>query len=275
MIFPPDFEKSLERHFSREEISGLVVKADALIRNQGFREGFQEGAYFVDSGSSAPHKVLCYRSGKTTCSYSFFARNNLCFHALAIAKLKDRLPGLLKHFPGRNVNTMATNTAPKGVGGKVPARQRPASEQSASCASGTEVASECLSVEQVDATKIVIRRQDRPDDPPITAPLVLKKIGGGIRKCAGCSKDIKSVVVGFSQDEDLKYCLARHEAYHYWNKNGNSYKLTSGARHYHMNPVCTKAYHSLSKKISQGVYDVPEGLLQLLRERFNQFAVTD
>jgi len=40
--------------------------------------------------------------------------------------------------------------------------------------------------------------------PPITSPLVAKKIAGGIRKYAGCSKDIKSTVVGYNQDEDFQ-----------------------------------------------------------------------
>ena len=123
--FPSDYVKSLRQHFSSEEISGLTVKADALIANRRFREGFQDGSFFVDSGVAVPHKVICYKSGKTTCSCSFFARNNLCFHALAIAKHKDRLPGLLKCYPGRNLNNLATNNAPKGVGRKVPPRKRP------------------------------------------------------------------------------------------------------------------------------------------------------
>ena len=105
--------------------SALTVKADGLIASDSFREGFQERTFLVNSGFSEPHWVICYKSGKTTCTCSFFNRNNLCFHALAIAKHKDRLPGLLKHYPGRNLNRMATNTAPKGVGGKVPPRRKP------------------------------------------------------------------------------------------------------------------------------------------------------
>ena len=61
-IFPSDSVKSLRRHFSTEEISGLTVKADAFIANRRLREGFQ------DSGVAVPHKVICYKSGKTTCS---------------------------------------------------------------------------------------------------------------------------------------------------------------------------------------------------------------
>ena len=246
-----------------------------LWRDFGFREGFQEGAYFVDSGASAPHKVICYKSGKTTCSCSFFARNNLCFHALAIGKHKYRLPGLLKHFPGQNLNTMATNTAPKGVGGKVPPRKKRSTETYTPHRESTEDVSDRFSVEQVDPTKIVIHRTDRPEDPPVTAPLVVKKITGGIRKCAGCTKEIKSVFVGYNQEEDSEYCLARHEAYHFWNKHSGCFQMVSGARHYHINPVCTKAHQSMPKNISKGGQELPQGISVLLKERFPMFVITN
>ena len=275
--FPSDSVNSLRQHFSSEEISGLTVKADALIANRRFREGFQDGSFFVDSGVAVPHKVICYKSGKTTCSCSFFARNNLCFHALAIAKHKDRLPGLLKCYPGRNLNNLATNNAPKGVGRKVSPRKR--ATNTASCtphlSEDRNQWSDHLCVEQVDPTKIVNRRSDRPDDPPITSHLVVKRIAGGIRKCAGCSKDIKSVVIGFNQDEDSQYCLARHEAYYFWNKKASCFKLTSGSRQYHLNPVCTKSHSSLVKKISKGGIDTPESLLDLLKERFHDVDIID
>ena len=135
--------------------------------------------------------------------------------------------------------------------------------------------SDHLCVEQVDPTKIVNRRSDRPDDPPITSHLVVKRIAGGIRKCAGCSKDIKSVVIGFNQDEDSQYCLARHEAYYFWNKNASCFKLTSGSRHYNLNPVCTKSHSSLVKKISKGGIDTPESLLDLRKERFHDVDIID
>lgn len=240
LTFPPNVVEALEKHLSREEVSELTVKADALIADRRFREGFQDGAYFVDSGGSSPHKVICYKSGKTTCSCSFVGRNNLCSHALAVAKHKNRLPGLLKHYPGRNLNTLATNTAPKGVGGKAPPRKKKSTATDAlpTCSSA-EDNSEHLSVEQVDTTKIVICRNERPSDPPITAPLVVKKIAGGIRKCVACKKDIKSAVIGFNHEQDSHYCLARYEAYYFWNKHAGCYKLTSSTRHFHINPVCT------------------------------------
>lgn len=170
--FPSDSINNLRQHFSSEEISGLTVKADALIANRRFREGFQDGSFFVDSGVAVPHKAICYKSGKTMCSCPFFARNNLCFHALAIAKHKDRLPGLLKCYPGRNLNNLATDNAPKGVGRKVPPRKR--ATNTASCtphlSEDRNQWSDHLSVEKVDPTKIVIRRSDRPDDPQSPLP---------------------------------------------------------------------------------------------------------
>ena len=276
--FPADFLKSLRQFFSSEEISGLSVKADALIANGHFREGSQDGSFFVDSGAAVPHKVVCFKSGKTTCRCSFFARNNLCFHALAISKHKHRLPGLLKCYPGRNLNNLATNTAPKGVGGKVPPRKRSVGTGSCSPHLSEDYRDQSinhLSVEQVEPTKIAICRSDRPDNPPVTSPLVVKRIAGGIRKCAGCSKDIKSIVIGFNQNEDSQYCLGRHEAYYFWNKNASCFKLTSGSRHYHVNPVCTKSHSSLVKKISKGGTDIPQSLLELLKERFHHFVITD
>lgn len=38
----------------------------------------------------------------------------------------------------------------------------------------------------LNPTTLVIRKLTRPDDPPSSAPLVLKEIKGNIPKCAGC-----------------------------------------------------------------------------------------
>ena len=163
------------------------------------------------------------------------------------------------------------------MGRKVPPRKR--ATNTASCtphlSEDRNQWSDHLSVEKVDPKKIVIRRSDRPDDPPITSPLVVKRIAGGIRKCAGCSKEIESVVIRFNQDEDSQYCLARHEAYYFWNKNASCFILTSGSRQYHLNPVCTKSNSSLVKKISKGGIDTPESLLDLLKERFHHVDIID
>ena len=171
----------------------------------------------------------------------------------------------------------ATNNAPKGVGRKVPPRKR--ATNTAVCtphlSEDRNQGSDHLSVEQVDPTKIIIRKKERSEDPPITSTLVVKRITGGIRKCAGCSKEIKSIVIGFNQDEDFQYCLARHEAYYFWNKNASCFKLTSGSRHYNLNPVCTKSHSSLVKKISKGGIDTPESILDLLKERFHHVDIID
>ena len=45
----------------------MMVKADTTLANNQFREGFQEGSYFVDSGSGTPYKVV-YNCGKMICS---------------------------------------------------------------------------------------------------------------------------------------------------------------------------------------------------------------
>lgn len=52
VTFPTDFTKSLEHHFSQEEVYALIVKADGLIASDGLREGFQERAFLVNSGFS-------------------------------------------------------------------------------------------------------------------------------------------------------------------------------------------------------------------------------
>lgn len=57
-------------------------------------------------------------------AHSFSGRNNLCHHALVISKDKNELLGLLKQCPGRNLNAMVTNTAPKEVRAKAPPRKK-------------------------------------------------------------------------------------------------------------------------------------------------------
>lgn len=115
----------------------------------------------------------------------------------------------------------------------------------------------------------------KPEDPPVTAPFVLKKIRGGIRKCAGCSKAIMNDVIGYNHAFDSQCCLARHEAYYYWDSTTDNYKLTSGTRHYHINPVCIKSYLIATKKISKGGLEVSAILVGLLKDRFHQFEITD
>ena len=55
------------------------------------------------------------------------------------------------------------------------------------------------SLDLVDQPKIAIRRNDRSADPRLPSHLVVKKIAGGIRKCAGCSKEIKALLLATSR----------------------------------------------------------------------------
>ena len=116
-------------------------------------------------------------------------------------------------------------------------------------ASGPSGSSE-LCVKSLNPTTVVIKKAVRPEDPPPAAPLIIMRITGNIRKCGGCSRPLLSRVEGFWEDYDSEYCCARYEAYYYWNKGSNSYQLSSGTRHYHINPVCTQMFRSLSKTIS-------------------------
>ena len=60
-------------------------------------------------------------------------------------------------------------------------------------------------------TKVVIRQREKQEDPPVNVLLVLKKIKGGIRKCASCSKGITNAVIGYNYAFGSQCCLARHE----------------------------------------------------------------
>lgn len=111
----------------------------------------------------------------------------------------------------------------------------------------------------------VIRRAERPVDPPPSAPLVLKKIAGNIKKCAGCFKALTSNVVGYQSPDDQLYCFARFKRYHFFNKATNAWQLETSTRHYHLNPVCTK----VSSKITSDNSLIETGSLrQLVLDRF-------
>lgn len=94
--------------------------------------------------------------------------------------------------------------------------------------------------EAVNPTTLVIRRAVRPVEPPPSGSLVVKKIAGNIRRCAGCSRAIKSNAVGFESPDDQLHCLARFERYHLFNRGKNAWHLVTSVRHYRLNPVCTK-----------------------------------
>lgn len=79
----------------------------------------------VNSISNSPYNMYKYVTKVAKpLAHSFSGRNNLCHHALVISKDKNELLGLLKQCPGRDLNAMATNTAPKEVRAKVPPRKK-------------------------------------------------------------------------------------------------------------------------------------------------------
>ena len=75
----------LNGQFSKEEQASLLEKGKSILHNAKFREGFQEGVFFVDSEGPLPYRVQCLKSGPCSCGCNFFNRNNLCFHCLAVA----------------------------------------------------------------------------------------------------------------------------------------------------------------------------------------------
>ena len=75
----------LNGQFSKEEQASLLEKGKSILHNAKFREGFQEGVFFVDSEGPLPYRVQCLKSGTCSCGCNFFNRNNLCFHCLAVA----------------------------------------------------------------------------------------------------------------------------------------------------------------------------------------------
>ena len=261
----------LDGEFSREEQASLLEKAKSILYNAKFREGFQEGVFFVDSEGPLPHRVQCLKSGKCSCGCNFFSRNNLCFHSLAVAIHRDCVQKVVQAYKGRSLNKITTATAPKNVGAKAPSRKRPLDDvvmESSTQVEDTAPGSH-LQAEVLNPTTLLIRKSARPVDPPSSAPLVLKEITGNIRKCAGCLKSITSAVVGYQDADDQRCCFARFEAYHFWNKATNRWQLTTSTRHYHLNPVCTKMSGKESSVNIKASLVMSEGLQQLVRARFD------
>ena len=264
-IDPPlPTRKDLERlkgSFTEEEILSLTAKSAALIHSDAVRSGFQQGTFLVDSKrpppNSAPYTVTCRKSGKCSCKCAFYGRNNVCHHTVAVSWKLGVLTRALESYTGRNIYSISTSTMSSAVGKKDSAgrkRKTPVEEPrqtGSECldASGPSGSSE-LCIKILNPTTVVIKKAVRPEDPPPAAPLIIKRITGNIPKCAGCSRPLLSRVEGFWEDYDSEYCCGRYEAYYYWNKGSNSYQLSSGTRHYHINPVCTQMFRSLSKTIS-------------------------
>ena len=248
--------------------SQSLRKSQGILHNEQFRKAFQDRVYFVDSGGPLPHRVQCLKSGKCSCDCHFFGRNNICHHCLAVAIHLDCVAKVAEAYKGRNLTKISTATAPRNVGGKAPSRKQrlDASEVVALNSTNEDATNsdESFQAEAVNPTTLVIRRSTRPIDPPSNAPLVLKKISGNIRKCAGCSQAIKSNVVGYQSQEDQQYCFGRFESYHFWNKDSKAWQPVTSTRHYHLNPVCTK----VASKITTGSVVVNSALRELIVDRF-------
>ena len=261
----------LDGQFSKEEQASLLEKAKSIPHNAKFREGFQEGVFFVDSEGPLPYRVQCLKSGTCSCGCNFFNRNNMCFHCLAVAIHCGCVQRVIQAYKGRNLNKISTSTAPKNVGAKAPSRKRPLDDVVMESHSQLEdrASGSPLQAEVLNPTTLVIRKSARPDDPPSSAPLVLKEIKGNIRKCAGCVKPIMSAVAGYHEADDQNCCFARFEAYHFWRKETKQRQLTTSTRHYHLNPVCTKLSGKGSSVKIQTSLVVSDRLRQLIKDRFD------
>lgn len=154
------------------------------------------------------------------------------------------MANVVEAYQGQSLSKISAASAPKNVGGKAPSRKRPlpapAVEAHHSSVTEAQNTGANFQVKVVNPTTLVIRRAEQPVDPPPSGSLVLKKIAGNIKKCAGCSKSLNSNAVGFQSPDDQLYCFARFERYHFFNKVTNAWQLVTSTRHYHVNPVCPK-----------------------------------
>ena len=158
----------------------------------------------------------------------------------------------MPQFSGRRSTRLSTSTAQKNVGANGASRKR-----GATCTS-----------EAINDTTVVKTKAAKPNIPVPIAPLVLKVIAGGIRKCAGCQNPISKVILGYDAEQDRTICFGRFETYTYWNKAEGSYKEKTSTRHYHLNPVCT-GVQNRAVNINVGVIKPDDNIRALLKERFN------
>ena len=160
---------ALGGNFSKEEQVSLLEKAKPVLNNDQFRQGFKDSVYFVDSGGPPPHRVQCFKSGKCTCDCSFFSRNNICHHCLAIGIHLNCKPNIVKAYGGRNRSNISAATDAKNAGGKAPSRKRslPETEVVHHSLYPDTIAKEAnFEAEAVNPTTLVITRAVRPVDPP-------------------------------------------------------------------------------------------------------------
>ena len=156
-------------------------------------------SFLVDSGRPLPYSVQSSNSGKCSCTCTVFQRNSLCHHCIAVAMKTGKLESWVqfcREEPYKDNNIVSPTAA--FVGSKMPPRKRQRSEEERSQHSEEELLQPVqLTSEPINDTTLVIRTNRMPDNPVPSAPLVLKRIRGGIRKCSGCQKSITFPVEGF------------------------------------------------------------------------------
>lgn len=178
---------------------------------------------------------------------------------------------------GRNVYSTSTSTVSSSVGKKKPVAgfkrknlgEEVETRQTGNDGTGISNSSSALLVQSVKPTIVVNRKPVRLKDPPPAAPLLIKKITGNIRKWTGCAKPLSTRVEGFWRDDNAFYCCGRYEAYYYWIKDSKFYQLSSGVRHYHINPVCTQMFRTLNNTISLEAKITPtDSICQIVAQCF-------
>ena len=128
--------------------------------------------------------------------------------------------------------------------------------------------------EAISDTTVVIRKSAKLSDSPPNAPLVLKSISGGIRKCAGCKKPLFTTIEGYNEEDDKNYWFGLFEAYNFWKKTTERYQATTSTQHCHLKPVCTKVRQSEGPlQISAGNVQVSYHLRTIIEKRFSNYLI--
>ena len=243
----------LTQFFTEAEVNDISERSKAILTNDGVRSGFEKSTYFVNGKAKNPHLVTLFRSGKSACNCSYHARNAICSHVVAASAINKSTDQLVSSFKTRNLTKISTSSAPSNVGSKAKPRKRKSDADEKSpkkmhCLEGT-FDMESYAAHQIDETRLVFKRYSRPADPIPTAPLIVKPLSGAIRICQGCRKSIRDVILGFHIKLDDKYCFGRFEAYHFKDRHSGQFILTTGNRHYHLNPICIKEQQHKSLKV--------------------------
>ena len=202
----------------------------------------------------------------------FYSRNNICCHTIAVAWKTGTLSKVLETYMGRNTYSMSTSTVSSSVGKKKPAagfKQKNITGDVETRQTGYDYisisnSSSAFSVQSVNPTKVVIRKPVRPEDPPPVSPLLMKSITGNIRKCRAVPNLCQPEWRG-SGATTMNF----YDAYYHWNKDSKSYQLSSGLRHYHINPVYAQMFRTRNKTIPLGANTTPtDGICQIAAQCF-------